>query len=116
MGRLFAIYALASCPFLFLSGVTVTLSLAIVETLPHNIDFVLNAIDPDPSVLSDYAVLLYQYLRENFFFIAFIVFVLTIVSMLYIHYRIRGASIVAFAFLCFYGGNIFLFVLHLIFE
>jgi hypothetical protein len=116
MGKLIAIYALASSPFLFVICVTATLSLAIAETLPHNIDFILNTLDPDPCAVSDYFVLLHQYVRENFFFIAFIVFILTIVSLLYIRYQIRGASMVALFFLCFYGGNVFLFISHLIFE
>ncbi len=116
MKKFFAIYALASCPFLFALMIVATLSLAITETIPHNIDFILNVLDPDPSVVSDYIVLLYQYTHENFFMIAAIVFVLTSISLLIVRYRIKGSSLVSFVFLCFYSGNVLLFISHLIFE
>ena len=116
LGKFVAIYALASSPFLFALVMTATLSLAITETMPHNIDFILNTFDPDPNSVSDALVLLYEYIHDNFFQVAFAVFILTIISLLYIRYRIKGSSIVSLIFLLFYGGNILLFVSHLIFE
>ena len=116
MKKFFAIYALASSPFLFTLMIVVTLSLAITETIPHNIDFILNTLDPEPSIVSDYIVMLYQYTHDNFFMIAIVVFILTSVSLLIVRYQIRGASFTGFFFLFFYGGNVFLFVSHLIFE
>lgn len=115
-GKFFAIYALASSPFLFALVITATFSLAITETMPHNIDFILNRLDPDPNIISDSLVLLYEYIHNNFFQIALVVFVLTIISLLYIRYKIRGASVVSLLFLLFYGGNVLLFVSHLVFE
>lgn len=116
MGEIFAIYALASCSFLRGLVAIAILSLAATAALLPNIDFVLNVLDFEPNVFTDYVVLLYQYIQDNFFLIALIVFILTIISFLYVRYRIIGAVFVGLAFLLFYAGSAFIFVLHLIFE